>query len=223
MSIVLYICYTLAHLALVGWGIAVWRRTRRIGTLFIILVTLGVVYDNLILSLGNALGAGPMLLGLSVPRYVLHQLLLPLLIYAAYEQAKVAGHGWANRRASGWVAAGLTLVVIALGIVTRLAYLKLEPVVMDGVTRYAQVAVAGPPLVSILSISFVGVVGFMLWRRNGWPWLFLAALLVFVGEGMPLEWVRRLLGSGFEVLFIAAMLATDRMLARKEEHTQGNE
>jgi hypothetical protein len=213
MSIVLYICYTLTHLALVGWGIVVWRRTRRIGTLFIILVGLGVAYDNLILSLGNALGAGPLLLGLSVPRFVLHQLVLPLLIYAAYEQARVAGHGWANRRASGWFAAGLTLVVIGLGILTRLAYLELEPVVMDGVTRYVQVTIVGPPLVSILSIGFVGVVGFFLWRRNRWPWEFLASVLVFIGEGMPVEWVRRILGSGFEVLFIAAMLATDRMLA----------
>lgn len=217
MSVLLYALYTLANLILIGWGIAVWRRTRRVGTLLIILVTFGVFYDNLILSLGNALGSGPLLLGLSVPRFVLHQLLLPWLIYAAYEQARAGGHRWANHRASAWIALALTLVVIALGVLTRLVPLKLEPEVMAGVTRYVAVGTVGPPLVSILSIGFVGIVGLLLWRRNGWPWEFLVAILVFIGEGVPIEWVRRGLGSGFEVLFLAVMLATDRWLALRPE------
>jgi hypothetical protein len=102
-------------------------------------------------------------------------------------------------------------------VLTRLVGLELEAEVMDGVTRYAAVATVGPPLVSILSIGFVGAVGFLLWRRNGWPWEFWAAVLVFVGEGVPIEWVRRGLGSGFEVLFLAVMLATDRWLALRQE------
>ena len=217
MSTILYPLYTIAHLVVAGWGIAVWRLTRRIGTLLIVLVGLGVVYDNLILSLGNSLGAGPLLLGLSVPRFVLHQLILPWLIVAAFQQAKVAGHRWANHRSSGWIILALTLVVMAAGISTRLISLNLEPAVMDGVTRYVAVGTKGPPLVSILSIGFVGVVGLLLWRRNGWPWEFLAAVLVFVGEGVPIEWVRRSLGSGFEVLFLAVMLATDRWLALNQD------
>ena len=216
MSIILYSVYTLANLALVIWGIAVWRRTRRVGTLLIVLVAIGVAYDNLILSLGNTLGAGSLLHGLSTPRFVLHQLILPWLIYAGYEQARVAGHRRANHRASGWVVLVLTLLLILAGVLTRLVGLELEAEVMDGVTRYVAVGTVGPPLVSILSIGFVGVVGFLLWRRNGWPWEFLAAVLVFVGEGVPVEWVRRGLGSGFEVLFLAVMLATDRWLALRQ-------
>jgi hypothetical protein len=217
MSIALYPLYTLAHLVVAGWGISIWRVTRRTGTLLIVLVGLGVAYDNLILSLGNTLGAGPLLLNLSVPRFVLHQLILPWLIVAAFEQAKAAGHEWANKRASGWIILALTLVVLAAGIGTRLISLSLEPAVIDGVTRYVAVGVQGPPLVSILSIGFVGVVGLLLWRRNGWPWEFLAAVLVFVGEGIPIEWVRRIFGSGLEVLFLVAMLATDRWLALKHD------
>ena len=145
MSTILYPLYTLAHLVVAGWGVAVWRLTRRIGTLLIVLVGLGVVYDNLILSLGNSLGAGPLLLGLSVPRFVLHQLILPWLIVAAFEQAKVAGHKWANHTASGWIILALTLLVMAGGILTRLIPLSLEPEVMDGVTRYVAVGIRGGP------------------------------------------------------------------------------
>ena len=113
MSIVLYTVYTIAHLALVAWGLTVWRRTRRVGTLLIILVTLGVGYDNLILALGNTFGAGALLYGLSIPRFALHQLILPWLIVAAYQQAKVAGHKWASHRASAWLALAGTLVILA--------------------------------------------------------------------------------------------------------------
>lgn len=210
----LYAIYTVASLILIAWGVAVWSRTRRAGTLLIILVALGVAYDNLILSLGNTLGVGPPLLALSVPRFVLHQLILPWLIFAAYEQAKVAGHQWANHRASGWLALASTLLVIVLGILTRLLPMELEATVLDGVTRYVAVGTVGPPLVSILSIGFVGIVGLLLWRRNGWPREFLASVLVFVGEGVPIEWMRRGLGSGLELLFLATMLATDRWLNR---------
>jgi len=139
MSTILYPLYTLAHLVVAGWGIIVWRLTRQIGTLFIVLVGLGVVYDNLILSLGNSLGVGPLLLGLSVPRFVLHQLILPWLIVSAFQQAKVAGHRWANHTASGWIILALTLLVIAAGIVTRLLPMDLEPAVMEGVTRYVEI------------------------------------------------------------------------------------
>ena len=215
MSIFLHTIYTLVCLILIGWGIVVWRRTRRIGTFFIILVTLGVGYDNLILSLGNTLGAGPLLLGLSVPRFVIHQLVLPWIIYAGFEQAKVAGHRWANRPAATWLVLAFILLVTLLGILTRLLVLELVPEVMDGVTRYVAVGAVGPPLVSILSIGFVGFVGLLLWRRNGWPWEFLAAVLVFVGEGVPVEWVRRGLGSAFELLFLAVMLVTDLWLSEK--------
>ena len=213
MSIFLYILYTIANLALVVWGVTVWRNTRRVGTLLIILVTLGVAYDNLILSLGSWLGAGPLLRGLSVPRFVLHQLVLPWLIYAGYEQARVAGHGWAQHPASKWIALALTLFVIGLGVLTRLAGLRLEPEVVDGVTRYMAIGTKGPSLVSILSIGFVGIVAVGLWVRNRWPWEALATVLVLVGEGIPVEWVRRGLGSGLEVLFLAVMLVTDRWLA----------
>jgi hypothetical protein len=44
------------------------------------------------------------------------------------------------------------------------------------------------------------------------PRLFLTAAAVFISEGVPLELVRRVVGSGMEVLFMAALLMTDMRL-----------
>ncbi len=97
MSIYLYSLYTVAYAGLLVYGARLWLRQQHVSTLLLLVVTFGVFYDNLILTLGNWVGAGALLHALSLPRFVLHQLALPWIIYAAYDQARQAGQGWAQR------------------------------------------------------------------------------------------------------------------------------
>jgi len=143
---------------------------------------------------------------------VLHQLALPWIIYAGYDQARQAGQRWAQQRAAHWGAIALSALVMGAGIVTRLLGLRLEPEVMDGVLRYVAVGVVGPPIVSIVSIGLVGIAGLVFWRQNRWPWIFLAAVAVFVGESLPDESLRRAVGSALEVLFMAVLFLTQQRL-----------
>jgi hypothetical protein len=219
VSSLLYPAYTIACLFVLGFGWRLFRGRPRAGTAIVLLVTFGVFYDNLVLAVGALLGdlvePGDALLALSVPRFVLHQLVLPWLIYAAWEMARQAGHGWAARRWARPLAVVLSAVVMAAGIATRIAGLQLEPEVVDGVLRYVAVGTAGPPIVSIVSIGFVGLTGLVFWRRNRWPWVFLAAVAVFVAEAFPDEAVRRAIGSAFEILFLAVLLVTQLRLDRE--------
>lgn len=91
MSGWLYILYTLAYLVLLVWGARLWRAAHRLSTVILLAVTFGVFYDNLILVLGNLLGAGDLLWALSMPRFVLHQLVLPWLFLAMVDLARQAG------------------------------------------------------------------------------------------------------------------------------------
>ena len=88
----------------------------------------------------------------------------------------------------------------------------LEPEMADGVLRYVAIGLKGPPLVSIVSIAFVGIVGLVAWRQLGWPWLALASIAVFIAEAVPVEAFRRAVGSAFEVAFLAALLLTQHRL-----------
>lgn len=216
MSTLLYPAYAIAGAALLVWGAALLVRGPRASTAIVLLVTFGVFYDNLVLAVGalagDAIGPGDALLALSVPRFVLHQLVLPWLIYAAWDMARQAGHGWAVRRWAHPLALGLSLVVMAAGIATRLAGLQLEPEIADGVLRYVAVGTAGPPVVSIVSIGLTAVAGLVFWRRDRWPWIVVAALAVFVAEAFPDEAVRRAIGSAFELVFLAVLLLTQRRL-----------
>lgn len=214
MSSLLYPLYTFAYCLLCGWAVALWRGTRRLGTFSLLLVLAGLLYDNLILTLGNWLSAGTLLHVLSWPRFALHQLLLPWISYAAYDQLRLEGVDWAQhpRARTG------TLIFIALttltGVITRLLPLRLTPTVMDGVTRYVANAVKGPPLVSILSIGAVGAAGYFIWRKARSPWLLLAVVIVFIVEGFPSEALRRSVGSGLEVALMALLLGRDARLNR---------
>lgn len=212
MSLVFYPLYAIVHLALLAWGITLWSHTKRASAFLIAAVAFGLMYDNLILSLGNLVGSSEFLYWLSVPRFVLHQLVLPWVIYAAFEQARRMGHAWAQGRVVRWVVGLVSFTVVLLGVLTRIVPMDLQLTEMDGVLRYVDAGAKGPPVVSIVSIGFAGGMGWLLWRKNRYAWLFLTALLVFIFEGIPSEWVRRILGSGAEVLFIVAMLALERRM-----------
>lgn len=212
MSYSLYLIYTIAYSVLLLYGTRLLRLQFHASTALLLIVTFGVFYDNLILTVGNRLGAGDFLWALSVPRFVLHQLALPWIIYAGYDQARQAGQGWAQARAARWAAIALSALVMGAGILTRLVGLHLEPEVMDGVLRYVAMGVSGPPIVSIVSIGLVGVAGLLFWRQNRWPWIFLAAVAVFVGESLPDESLRRAVGSALEVLFMAVLFFTQLRL-----------
>ncbi|MCB0117276.1 MAG: hypothetical protein R2873_31350 [Caldilineaceae bacterium] len=212
MSLLFYLLYAVVYLFLLAYGALLFRSRRRLGTLLLLLVTFGVFYDNLLLSLGNFLGDGPLLYTLSVPRFVLHQVVLPWIIYAGYEQARQAGHGWAQQPALRWGMAVLSALVMAAGIATRLWGLHLEPTIMDGVVRYVAVGVSGPPIVSIVSIGLFAFIGAPFWRWNGWPWIVLATIAVFIGETLPDEGLRRAIGSALEVIFLAVLFVTQQRL-----------
>ncbi len=214
MSFFLYTAYTLLYLGLILWGLRIARKTRRAGTWGIVLIATGVFYDNLILVLGSQLGPGPLLYALSLPRFVGHQLILPWLVLSAWQQLAVAGLPAANRPAARWLALAWTLVILIIGIFNRILPLHLEPEVLDGVTRYVAVGLSGPPLVSILSLVTAGFTSLILWLRRGWPWQFWILLLVLVGEALPSEALRRVIGSGIEVLLVAVLLVTEIWLTR---------
>ena len=212
MSQTLYFIYTLAYSVLLLYGTRLLRRHLRASTALLLLVTFGVFFDNLILAVGNRLGEGDLLWALSVPRFLLHQLALPWIIYVGYDQARQAEQGWAQLPSMRWGAIALSALVMTAGIATRLAGLHLEAEVMDGVLRYVAIGVSGPPIVSIVSIGLVGIGGLGFWRHNRWPWIFLAAVGVFAGESLPDESLRRAIGSALEVVFLAVLFITQQRL-----------
>jgi len=225
--------YTLAHAGILCWLIQVWRRSARPGircaAAITALTTAGLVYDNGIISLGALIGLGHTLKLLSYPRYVLHALVTPMMIFAMVQIAGAAEVRFAQRRAVRAGAAALAILMIPVGIAEDLAGLQLHPVCFQSVVRYstsvAQAALCspdqpvvpaggGPPIPSVVAVVIVLVLGGVLWRQRRWPWAFLAGLVMFIGAALPASRFGLLPGNGAEIVFVAGFAASAVRFAR---------
>ncbi|MBI1685582.1 hypothetical protein [Caulobacter hibisci] len=184
---------------LVFWLLAAGMLTAAVfsGVLRLWLLTVVVValtWDNLIVAAGALIGAGDLLRALSVPRYVAHAVLTPLLIPIVF--------GIAQLRRRLWVWA-LTGGLIALGVYTEIIKLHLELREYAGTLRYAHAA-AGPPIPAIATVLVLIGVGVLLWKREGVPWLCLGAVAMFASAGSGVFW----LGNAGELILIVSILLT---------------
>jgi hypothetical protein len=161
---------------------------------------IALCWDNAIVAAGATIGAGDLLMDLSIPRYVAHAVLTPLLIPIAFHAVGLRLRLWM------WA---LTAVLIAVGVYTEVFQLHLELREYGGTVRYANAA-AGPPIPAILTVLVMIGVGAMLWRREGLPWLCLGSLAMFAAAGSGVFW----LGNAGELVLIGSILLTVALRAR---------
>ena len=225
--------YTLAHGVILYWLITTWRASPRgeirCAAAIAALTTAGLVYDNGLISLGSVIGLGATLEILSYPRYVLHALVTPMMIFAMVQIAGAAQLNLAHRPLVRWGAVALALGLVPVGIFEGLVGLQLQPACFQGVVRYAssvpqgavcnpdQVAMASAsalPIAPVTAVIVVLILGAALWRLRGWPWAFLAGLVMLIGAAFPISRFGLLPGNGAEVVFVAGFAASAARFAR---------
>ncbi|MEH1865812.1 MAG: hypothetical protein V7K69_12505 [Nostoc sp.] len=217
------IIYPLTHLilaliewVLIGWAIRLWQQSTSFAMIVLPIVLLSISYDNLILSIGSFIGAGELLKTLSMLRFLLHYLVVPLFIVIGVELAHRAGASWANgvmRVLSAIVALGLAAIDIA----THYIGLELVPIEFAGILRYHVANLSGPPIITIVVNIFVLLIGIGIWFRLKLPWLFLGTLLSFFGNALPSDVVGTLAGSASEFVMAIGLLLTEEFSQKTKQ------
>lgn len=189
----------LAHAALLA------RLVRGPGRASTLAVTLGLplagmVYDGLVLGAGGALGEGPLLRALNVPRFVLHALLTPLWVLAAGRLAREAGVAWAAAPAVR-AALAVTAALLVAAEVRHLGDLDLVPVTFGDTLRYTRAAPLGPPVGALGTLAVVLALAPLTSR-----WVLLAGLLLLGLAAAPMSKVGPLPGNVGELLLAAALV-----------------
>jgi hypothetical protein len=222
LSAYIFPVYVLAHVVILVCSLYLWRVHKAPGAPIVAMIAAALTYDNLIISLGMTIGIGPLLQALSWPRFAMHALLTPFMMIAVTQMAAAGGIRWAESRQwqiTVWV---LVLAMIALGSFEHLVGLETFPACFDGIVRYTAnlspshfcfagqeaVSGSGPPIPSIVGNVVTLVVGFSLWRHNGWIWLMSGALLMFAAAGIPFSGFGMAPGNGGEVLLMASYVVT---------------
>jgi hypothetical protein len=194
----LFLLFAVVHLAIWIWGWGAWAHNGRPRALFLVLFggTL-LFYDNLRIGTGRFIGQGELLEAMSVPAFVWHWTMLPLLVIAAGIIARTAGLQWAQSRFAMGAFCLVATALIALDI-PKLFDFDLYPVCLADTIRYStnvgpdvlcspdDPVISGGPgaaLVAILTNVIVLFVGIALWIQRGWPWLALGSGAMFIAAG----------------------------------------
>ncbi|MCP4001155.1 MAG: hypothetical protein GY727_09620 [Gammaproteobacteria bacterium] len=226
LSAYLFPLYVVGHLSIFCWALYLVKVHKAPGAWLVAMIAAGLVYDNLIISLGYTIGIGPLLQDLSWPRFAMHAVLTPFMMIAVTQMAAAGGIRWAETtqwRIFIWV---LVVAMIAYGSLGHLIELKTVPACFDGILRYTanlypshfcpediggvQEAVkgSGPPIPSIVGNIVTLIIGFSLWRHQGWVWLMVGALLMFGAASVPFRGFGMAPGNAGEVLLLFSYVAT---------------
>jgi len=177
MLTTLYILYSLA---LTLQLVLVFRLKFKNYTLLLVIVLLGLLYDNAVLALGKPLGVSSLLEDLSLGRFIAHALGTPLTIIFAFGVTRQAGIPWAKRWFWHLTACLLTTILVFWGMYHALFRLALGPRAVADLLLYTSIGEKIPPLAPILTIFAALGLGAALWRQNAWPWLFAGALTMLL-------------------------------------------
>ncbi|MFE4691411.1 hypothetical protein ACFRH6_15280 [Streptomyces sp. NPDC056749] len=188
-----------------------WRAAPGLSAVVPTLVCSALVWDNGVIAVGSSVGAGPLLETLSAPRFVAHALLTPLLVLWSLSAAEHAGLPWARRTAVRGVAVGLTVLLVAAGVLHDVIGLTLRTERWADTLRYVNDA-ASPtgPLPAIITGLVVLSAGVVLWRSTGFAWLAVTAAVMVVVSGAAVQ--VPVLGNAGEVVLNVGLLLTVRRL-----------
>jgi len=209
----IYLFYTLAHLTLFAWGTYHFYQSPSFSLAILLIVLTGLVYDNLIIFIGDWIGTGDRLLSLNKIRYWLHGLFSPLLLVFAIQILHTTHMRWDIPLWSDRISWILVLILIVAELCDRMLKLNLKSITFAGTLRYKEVT-PSKEIPVICVILLMGAIGAIVWQQLNWSWMFWGALVMLLGSGFPTAKVGPSVGSGVEVLFGLSLLATQVVLLR---------
>ena len=171
---------------------------------------LGLIADNLIIAAGAFAIEAPWYASVSKLRFLAHVLFLPPMALAALMLLRRAGSAFAMAPLALIITIAFVAAAITAGFVTEIVGLELAREDVLGQPRMVSVH-GGLPVPTILTNVIVIGLAAALWRIANWPWLFFAALFIFLvnGAAAASDW-GIVAGNLAEIVFVAGWIASVR-------------
>ncbi|MBT2681241.1 hypothetical protein J7E38_19820 [Bacillus sp. ISL-35] len=213
----IYALYSLIYLILFLWGL---KASIKYGFFrwmnVLLLVTFGLVYDNLILAFGSMIGEGSFLKNMNLLRFWFHALFTPLLIMFSWAAASETATSWLKGRGGLLVAGFLTLAMVISELVQNTIGLKLEPDHSYGVLSYESSGSHGPPIMIIGVTAALLIAGITLWKKRKWKWMAIGVILMGIGSAVPIPLESDAATNGFELILLISLWATQTFLEKNQ-------
>ncbi|MFD1849750.1 hypothetical protein [Oceanobacillus bengalensis] len=218
MDTFLYFFLGFGYVCLFIWGLTLSRNHKLFNlTNVLLLVIIGLIYDNLIIAFGRFIGEGNVLESLSYARFWLHALFTPTLILFAWNICFRADLQWAKKAFWKVFAYLMTIGLILYELLTSVKGLKLGPNWKNGVLTYDSVGQSASPLMVILIAIVLAIVGILFIVKFRFYWLFIGTVIMILGSVLVI-WIKNFpIMNVLEFIFIVSLLLTKQFLVRSEK------
>lgn len=216
MNTFIYMLLAFGYLCFLIWGLILSNRNLVSLTNVLMLVILGLFYDNSIIALGKFIGEGQMLEGLSTVRFLLHALFTPLLILFAWGIGFRLGLPWTKKKFWKVIFTIMTLGLILYELVTSVFGLKLKAKEANGLLTYENIESVSPVMVILVTIVLF-IMGCILVKKFHFPWLFIGTSIMILGSFLAV-WITDFpIMNVLEFLLILSLLLTKQFQVRESE------
>lgn len=171
-----------------------------------------LLFDPLVLALGNWLGEGSTLQVLTYLRYLLRALATPFLLVVAFDQAKRAHVRWADDPLLGLGLGIVILALLVLGIVKGFLGLQLVITESEGIKQYQPEEPLGLPLAALLTTGLLVLLGGGVLLKTRTPWLLLGSVAMLAGLlplALPTVWL-----AASSLVLVLGVLVTESKLRK---------
>ena len=215
MDTVLYFFFTAAYILLMIWG---FRQQRSWNfTAFLYLVLFGLIYDNGIIAIGKFIGEGTLLENLNLLRFWSHAFLTPFLVLFCWGVMNQAGIEWAKKKIVFYGFLLYTAALIVIELVLETWGLEIVPEQQYGVLRYVSAETAsGPPIMVLLVTLVLIFTGVVLWKKIGWKWLLIGAVVMGIGSAVPIPVESSAVTNAFELFLLFTLVWTKNRIEINE-------
>lgn len=216
MNTVIYFLLAIGYLCLFIWGLILSKNRLLNLNNVLLLVIIGLIYDNSIIALGTLIGEGKLLKGLSYVRFLLHALFTPTLILFAFSICFKLGLPWAQKKYWKVIFILLTFGLILYELLTSVFGLKLQAKEENGLLTYESIDSAIPVMVISVTLVFL-IVGIILIKKFQFSWLLIGTIIMILGSVFA-RWIPNVpIMNGLEFLLILTLLMTNQFQVKTSE------
>jgi hypothetical protein len=175
-----------------------------------------LMFDPLVLAVGNLLGEGSTLQVLTSLRYLLRALATPFLLVIAVDQARRARVKRMDDPLVMLVLALVILALIVLGLMKGYSDFGFEPVELEGIKQYKPDVPLGLPFAALVTMGLLALLGAGVLLKTRSLWLLLGGVIMLAGLFVPVTTssVPSVALAATSVAFVLCLLLMERKLQK---------
>ena len=219
MDPLLFGLFAVAYVVILIGG---WKKHRKTASAILFLTVIGLIYDNLILAIGQWIGEGALLENLSYARFWIHALLTPTLILFSLFVLREAGIRVAYK---AWFTVSFVILWIVATVVEFIVELRGLELTLEesyGVLSYAAAETAsGPPPMILIVLVGLLIAGILLAWKKKWWWMLIGTVAMTIGSAVPIDIGSDAATNAFELFLMITLVWTAVHFSRQQRSSFG--